>query len=77
MAGRLFTTIGEEEEKVFYCASCHSLCIVVDESMADDDWDGSYCGKCGNTHVESCTMSEWLAEEQRRKDKRREIEWSK
>ena len=68
---------GEDEEKVFYCTSCHSLCIVVDEALAYDDWDGSYCAKCGSTHVGITTMREWLAEEQRRKDKRREIEWSK
>ena len=77
MQNSLQTTISEQEEKVYYCTSCHSLCIVVDETLADDGWDGSYCAKCGNTHVGVTTMREWLAEEQRRKDKRRELEWSK
>jgi hypothetical protein len=67
----------ELEEKVFYCLSCHSLCILTDESLADEDWDGSYCGKCFSTHVGVCTIGEWLEEEERRKAKRREIEWSK
>ena len=70
-------TIGEQEENVYYCRSCHSLCIVTDELLASDEWDGSYCAKCGSTDVAVTTMTEWLAEEQRRKDKRREIEWSK
>lgn len=65
------------DDKVFYCNSCHSLCIITDELFAGDDWDGSYCAKCGSTDIETCTIDEWLAEEQRRRDKRREIEWSK
>lgn len=77
MPNSFHETIGEEQEKVFYCQSCHSLCIVVDEMLAYDEWDGSYCAKCGSTHIGVCTMEEWLKEEQRRKDKRREIEWSK
>lgn len=51
--------------------------VMVDETLASDEWDGSYCGKCGSTDIAVTTIGEWLAEEQRRKDKRREIEWSK
>lgn len=71
------TTMSDTDEKVYYCRSCHSLCIVVDETMADDEWDGSYCAKCGSSNVGVTTIDEWCAEEKRRKDKRREIEWSR
>ena len=71
------TTIGELEEKVYYCRSCHSLYIIADDTLAGEGWDGSYCGKCGSTDIGVTSIGEWLAEEQRRKDKRREIEWSK
>ena len=77
MPNSLQVTIGEQEEKVYYCQSCHSLHILIDDSIADDDWDGSYCAKCGSTDIGVTTIGEWLKEEQRRKDKRREIEWSK
>lgn len=66
-----------DEGLVYYCRSCHSLCIVVDDTLAFEGWDGSYCGKCHSTHVGICTMDEWLAEEERRRKKREEIEWSK
>lgn len=67
----------EEEGLVYYCRSCHSLCIVVDESLSFEGWDGSYCGKCHSTDVGVCTMEEWLAEEERRRKRREELEWSK
>lgn len=70
-------TEGEMEEKVYYCRSCHSLHIIYDESLVDEGWDGSYCAKCGSTDIGVTTIGDWLAEEQRRKDKRRQIEWSK
>ena len=66
-----------DDELVFYCRSCHSLCIVVDETLASDMWDGSYCGKCHSTDIGQCTMDEWVAEEQRREKRRKEIEWQK
>ena len=66
-----------DNEVVYYCKSCHSLYILTDETLAFADWDGSYCGKCGNTHLGKCTIEEWLEEEKKRADKRREIEWSK
>ena len=66
-----------DEELVYYCRSCHSLCIVVDDTLASEGWDGSYCGKCHSTDIGTCTMDEWLAEEERRRKKREEIEWSK
>ena len=67
----------ERNEPVWYCRSCHSLCIVVDDTLAGEDWDGAYCGKCHSTDIGVCTMEEWLYEEERRKRKRRELEWSK
>ena len=70
-------TVEEYNEPVYYCRSCHSLCVLTDESMASEDWDGSYCGNCYSTNIGQCTMGEWLDEEDRRAAKRREIEWSK
>ena len=70
-------TIGDMVETVFFCQNCHSLHILVDETMADKDWDGSYCGKCFSTNIGECTMAEWLAEEERRKQAKREREWRK
>jgi len=67
----------EYNEPVYYCQSCHSLNVVVDEGMAGPDWDGSYCGKCYSTHVVCGKFGEWLEEEERRAAKKREIEWSK
>ena len=67
----------EYNEKVYYCRSCHSLHILVDDSLADGDWDGSYCAKCGSTQIGQCAMGEWLDEEDRRKATRKEIEWNK
>jgi len=67
----------DEDNLVYYCRSCHSLCILVDEIFAGEDWDGSYCGKCHSTDIGQCTMEEWLAEEERRRKKREEIEWNK
>lgn len=68
---------GNDSEMVYYCLSCHSLYILTDESLAFGGWDGSFCGKCGDTHLGKCTIEEWLEEEKKRADKRREIEWSK
>ena len=66
-----------DDELVFYCRSCHSLCVVVDESLASDAWDGSYCGKCHSTDIGQCTIDEWVAEEERRERRRKEIEWNR
>lgn len=76
---RLQVTSGtdEHDEDVYYCKQCHSLHILIDESFADDSWDGSYCAKCGSTDIGVTSIYEWLAEEARREKKRREIEWSK
>lgn len=70
-------TVEEASEPVFYCRSCHSLHIVTDETMAVGDWDGSHCGKCFSTDIGECPFGEWLAEEERREAKRREIEWNR
>ena len=67
----------ELQEKVYYCKSCHSLCVVVDDTLANDSWDGSYCGKCYSTNIGICTMEKWLEEEERREKKKKEIEWSR
>lgn len=66
-----------DEGLVYYCKSCHSLFVVIDDALAFGEWDGSYCGKCRSTNIGICTMDEWLAEEERRRKKREEIEWSK
>ena len=70
-------SLEERNEPVYYCRSCHSLFIVIDDTMSGNDWDGSYCGKCHSTDIGVCTMEEWLAEEERRERKRRQLEWSK
>lgn len=67
----------DRDDLVYYCKSCHSLHILIDKSMADEEWDGTYCGKCFSANIGQCTMDEWLAEEHRREMKRREIEWNK
>ena len=54
-----------DDDPVFYCADCHSLSIGVDEEGACDDWDGSYCLKCGGTDIRECKIFEWLDEEAR------------
>ena len=64
-----------EDDNVYYCKSCHSLCILVDDTLASEDWDGSYCGKCHSTDIGTCSMEEWLAEEEARKRSKEEIEW--
>ena len=68
----------EYNEEVFYCLNCHSLCVIVDDSLADDDWDGSHCGKCFSTNIGRCKFGEWLEEEERReacKQEMDDIEW--
>ena len=53
------------------------LCILVDEALASEAWDGSYCGKCHSTNIGICKMEDWLAVEERREKRRKEIEWNK
>lgn len=67
----------DDDNLVYYCRSCHSLCILVDETLAGDGWDGSYCGKCHSTDIGICDINDWLAEEERRRKKREEIEWNR
>lgn len=67
----------EYDEPVFYCKSCHSLAIINEESLADEDWDGSYCAVCNSTDIGVCKIGDWLAEEERRAKKRKELEWRK
>lgn len=54
-----------DDEPVYYCAFCHSLHIGVDEDGVCDDWDGSYCLKCGSTDIRQESIFEWLEEEKR------------
>lgn len=67
----------QNEDRVYYCRDCHSLCIIVDDSLASDLWDGSYCAKCNSTSIGTCTMEEWLEVERKREQRRKEIEWNK
>lgn len=67
----------EDRNLVYYCKSCHSLCIITDPDMASEDWDGSYCGDCMSTDIELCTLDEWLTEEDRRRKIALDIEWRK
>lgn len=67
----------EYNEPIYYCSVCHSAFIKVDESLADEDWDGSYCGKCNSPHVLEGPFGDWLAEEERREEKRNAEEWKK
>lgn len=69
-------SLDEYTERVYYCRSCHSLHILVDDA-ATDDWDGSYCAKCGSTDVGECMFGDWLAEEESRKEKELEREWNR
>ena len=66
-----------DDDLVYYCRSCHSLKIMIDEDLADELWDGSYCGDCQSTDIGTCTMEEWLAVEEEWRKKREEIEWTK
>lgn len=70
-------SLEERNEPVYFCRSCHSLFVIVDETLCGDGWDGSYCGKCHSANIGVCTMGEWLDEEERRRRKRKEIEWKK
>lgn len=62
---------------VYYCRDCHSLCVIVDESLASEMWDGCYCGKCHSTNIGVCKFDDWMAAEERRAKRRKEIEWNK
>lgn len=66
-----------DDEPVYYCRSCHSLKIVTDDTLADDDWDGSYCAECHSCDIDVCSIEEWLEEDERRKEMKREAEWKK
>ena len=70
-------TPDNNENLVYYCKSCHSLRVMVNEHLAGDGWDGSYCGVCNSTDIGICHIDDWLAEEKRREQRRKEIEWYK
>lgn len=53
------------------------MAIINEESLADEDWDGSYCAVCNSTDIGVCKIGDWLAEEERRAKKRKELEWRK
>ena len=62
--------VSELDEPVFYCKACHSLAVVGDDSLASEDWDGSYCNICNSTDIGICSIGEWLSEEKRREEER-------
>ena len=66
-----------DDNSVYYCKSCHSLCVLVNEEFASDWWDGSYCGKCNSTDIGICSIDEWLEEDARIRAVQEEIEWRK
>lgn len=77
MESSLSLTPDERDETVFYCRACHSLHVLVDEGLADGDWDGSYCGKCGSADIGECTLGEWLSVEAERMARAEEREWKR
>lgn len=66
-----------DDEPVYYCRSCHSLKILVNEHLASEGWDGAYCGDCSSTDIGQTSIEDWLAEEERRRKLREKIEWNK
>jgi len=70
-------TLEEYSEPVYYCRNCHSLAVVRDETLADGDWDGSYCDHCGSASIGMCTFGEWLEDEERREAARIRHEWNR
>ena len=77
MPNRPIPTEEDRNDPVYYCRHCHSLYVLTDEELADDKWDGSYCGKCHSTNIGICAFGEWWDEEERRRLKREELEWSR
>ena len=51
MPNRPIPTEEDRNEPVYYCRHCHSLYVLTDENLADDKWDGSYCGKCNSIGI--------------------------
>ena len=66
-----------DDEPVFYCRSCHSLNIVVDDSLSDKDWDGAYCADCHSCDIGTCDIEEWIAEDERMRRQKEEREWKR
>lgn len=66
-----------DEEPVCYCKQCHSLCIGWHQELSSEFWDGSYCINCNSTDIGQCSIEEWIEEEKRREQRRKEIEWNK
>lgn len=67
----------EYREPVSYCRDCHSLRVIVNESLANDEWDGTYCGACGSANIGECGFGEWLAAEEAADERARAREWSR
>lgn len=61
-------TLDEYVEKTYYCRDCHSIYILKDTHLEDDNWDGSYCGKCYSTNIGECCFGEWLVDEEKRRN---------
>lgn len=67
----------EYDEPIFYCKACHSCFIKIDDNLADEDWDGSFCGKCMSTDIAECKFGKWLEEEEAEAERKRIREWSR
>lgn len=66
-----------DEEPVYYCKSCHSLNVVSESFLSDEDWDGAYCADCHSTDIGQCNIEDWLAVEREIEETRRALEWKK
>lgn len=70
-------TLEEFNEKVCYCKSCHSLHILKEPSLAEGDWDGTFCASCGSSNIGICEFGIWLERQELIEQKKREEEWKK
>lgn len=75
MANSRDLTPEEWNEPVWYCRTCHSLCVLMAENFASPDWDGSYCGRCSSTDIAEEPFGKWLEEEEEMERKRDAAEW--
>lgn len=70
-------SLDEYTEMIYYCRSCHSLYILKDATLADKHWDGTYCGKCGSSHIGECMFGKWLEKEEEMEERKKQREWNK
>ena len=77
MASSSALTPDEYNEPVYYCRDCHSLKVIINESLANDEWDGSYCGDCGSANIGECCFGEWLGVEHANAERAGAREWNR